>query len=164
MVLTCLAFALLCVSLSSQRAVSQAFSDGQEKNNDEELDFWVVASIKINPHDSRDGSGSPEGWNKNSLPHKNSNHNPMNQTWSNSSQEIEEEVGFPAQFILYKNPKDPEEDGVPKEMEKISMEKHGSNQLPGIGFSGDREKIASDPEIEVKVSSTQGDENEPVGQ
>src|SRR4030042_1102718 len=31
MVLTCLAFALLCVSLSSQRAVSQAFSDGQEK-------------------------------------------------------------------------------------------------------------------------------------
>ena len=32
MVLTCLAFALLCVSLSSQRAVSQAFSDGQEKN------------------------------------------------------------------------------------------------------------------------------------
>jgi SAM-dependent methyltransferase len=31
MVLICLAFALLCVSLSSQRAVSQAFSDGQEE-------------------------------------------------------------------------------------------------------------------------------------
>lgn len=48
-------------------------------------------------------------------------------------------------------------------MEKIRVQKHVRDQLPGILISGDRAKIPADPEIDPIKVPTKSYKNDPIG-
>ena len=86
----------------------------------------------------------------------------MNDVCSNPGQEIEKEVGLPAELVLYEYPKDPEEDGIPKDVPEIGVEEHGSDELPGILVPGSGVEIISDPKSYVPRGFVKGDKDGPV--
>ena len=86
----------------------------------------------------------------------------MKQISSHSGQEIEEEIDLPAKFILHKNSKHPEIDGIKKDMEDISVKEHRGDQLPGILLSRDRQEITVDPEINIVINFLKGSKDDPV--
>jgi len=88
----------------------------------------------------------------------------MDQTRCNPRQEIEEEVVLPAEFIFHNNPEDPEINRITDDMRDAPMEKHGSDQLPGILLSGGGQKIASDPEGGIMVNVLNKTESDPINE